>query len=210
MSLPSEINSIIEEYLEILRNDADYLLNPHYRVQIYKKFQNPSTLAGTQFLQWLQILTAEHVLPIARWFLPDYLNPAELLRVARGLLLKTISETEARNKLEEIENYLSKINLECAPPTITRAYDVFNASLAALSWCIEIPTLPNFVENDNEEDWMDPDADAANWACAAYAGPIWATDDFYDPSSGLEFWEWWITEAIPQAWEMATNNNTPG
>jgi hypothetical protein len=25
----------------------------------------------------------------------------------------------------------------------------------------------------------------------------------FDPQKRLEFWEWWLTEAIPQAWELA-------
>jgi hypothetical protein len=25
-----------------------------------------------------------------------------------------------------------------------------------------------------------------------------------DPQKELEFWEWWLTEAIPKAWELAS------
>lgn len=33
--------------------------------------------------------------------------------------------------------------------------------------------------------------------------------DEFDAKKRLEFWEWWLTEAIPQAWELAKQSKLP-
>ncbi len=47
-------------------------------------------------------------------------------------------------------------------------------------------------------------ADTAAVAAMAYASHEHGNK--YDPQKLEEFWEWWLTEAIPQAWELATEH----
>jgi hypothetical protein len=50
-------------------------------------------------------------------------------------------------------------------------------------------------------------ADTAAVAAMAYASQ--EHGDKYDPQKPEEFWEWWLTEAIPAAWAMAESARDP-
>jgi hypothetical protein len=62
------------------------------------------------------------------------------------------------------------------------------------------------IKNDVEEDYLDfpnvPRTDAARYAVDALAD----TQQDFDPYIAIKFWNWWLDEAIPQAWELATRS----
>lgn len=43
-------------------------------------------------------------------------------------------------------------------------------------------------------------ADSARWSAFAYAGVPWLAT--FDRSKSLEFWTWWLDEAVPAAWHV--------
>lgn len=77
------------------------------------------------------------------------------------------------------------------------------SAVQALRTCIEDELFPltGVDENlrDNQVDAEDMDASA--FASAAYAGgPVWDTSS--DPLRRLQFWEWWLSEAVADAFRM--------
>ncbi|MBW4506868.1 MAG: hypothetical protein KME64_10195 [Scytonematopsis contorta HA4267-MV1] len=60
-----------------------------------------------------------------------------------------------------------------------------------------------FEQDDINYDLTDADVDAYEsdssfWAAAAYAnGPVW--EPMSDATKRLEFWDWWLTTAVPMA-----------
>lgn len=54
---------------------------------------------------------------------------------------------------------------------------------------------------ENTEDW---EASDAAWSAeSAVSGIRFEPHEKDGLEERIEFWEWWLTEAIPQAWELA-------
>ncbi len=47
----------------------------------------------------------------------------------------------------------------------------------------------------------------AGFAFIAYAGTFSQGQYTFDPDQSREFWEWWLTEAIPAAWAQGQYSN---
>jgi hypothetical protein len=97
MKLPEKVQRFCEQYLEKVREDPEHQLNPYYRINIYKQFQDETNPVKEQFIRWLQIITAQRVTPAAKHFLPDEFNPEDVIQIAIGLLSKTTPLETAKN-----------------------------------------------------------------------------------------------------------------
>jgi hypothetical protein len=64
------------------------------------------------------------------------------------------------------------------------------------------PSKPDY-SLDDDGDWDEGDGyrDAAGWGAYVMAGGT-VDDPKADASKRREFWEWWLSEAIPAAWQM--------
>lgn len=74
-------------------------------------------------------------------------------------------------------------------------------SVAMSAWKVLGITLFDEVNCDGTET-VDTDSDvyrkdASYWAAIAYAGPEWDLENS-DKNKRLEFWKWWLEEAVPQ------------
>lgn len=250
MELPAEIQRLIEQYLEVVRNDLEHRLSPIDRLNIYKSF-GPSHHSLNQFqtnksfsnplglpdelnlsladkaFGWLAILTAQKVLPI--WLQTVDLeepesdgngdNPAQMLEVAAGVLTKTVEANEAFKQLcgrfYDGIGILEQTTAEKVYCACAAAYDALEVTLMGIEglgfWANKIPI--------KDEEISYGQRDFAAMAVRAYISTdknkpgVWWNKYSrfrsnyqplrFDPEKRLKFWEWWLTEAIPQAWEKA-------
>jgi hypothetical protein len=158
----------------------------------------------------LQLNTARHVffiwqgrVDIAKVY---YELPEEFLVITEDILDDKVDiNSRIAHFLEDKAYYLIG-NLEYDD----QSADVIEAGQAARYALSNLRTWPPYKyqpidENTTDEELRDfSGRDAASAAILAYAT---ITEDNYptgklDPSKCLEFWEWWLTEAIPQVWEL--------
>jgi hypothetical protein len=95
--------------------------------------------------------------------------------------------------------------LVVAPPTPApdpRALDAAQAAVQAMSEVLGAdPFHAVSLRNTATDAELDPTAsDTARWAAAAYSGT--------DKRRRGEFWQWWLCEAVPLAWNSGAG--TPG
>jgi hypothetical protein len=94
-----------------------------------------------------------------------------------------------------------------------RAFDVVNATYEALNQVLGFGPFDGVQITPDTREWTLLGTDAAAAAAVrAFSGVFdgpYATDTF-DPERQRVFWEWWLTEAVPQAWaaEAAYDDST--
>jgi hypothetical protein len=175
---------------------------------------------------WLGILCARKVLPIWEEIASQPLkecgeqesyNPVEMLETAEQVLNGEIDEYEAQHVRLAHRFYYGTLGLENV--TTAEVFHVINAAYKALGatiigwnqtelyiWGVAKPSVVN--------DFVVPAVRAYSWKDLNPPG-VWAKLAFNhnDPSVNyqplkndlnkrLDFWQWWLTEAIPQAWEL--------
>jgi hypothetical protein len=188
----------------------------------YVRFLEEELKASTvadKTLGWLAVLTARRVLPIwDEYYDPEeYLDaqtaqevaqylptPQEVLQVAEKVLKKQMDNSKA------FELLCNKFNW---PVEGSEKYNVassYRAAHQALNTILSDSQFLGFLskDEDNPEDVYE---DFAAIAMQAYSfvdngnNKTWLStrNPEFDPSKCLEFWEWWLTEAIPEAWDLA-------
>lgn len=198
LALPSSIGISREQYYEYLRNR---LLN--YTV-------------ADRALGWLGVLSAKKVLPVWErvWqqieVEPDLqTKPQDILEVAEKLLLNDLDLSNSVIELFCEFNIAMSIHL-CVTYDVANSFKTAYYVLEKIIWGLHTlnPTLP-----ENNQECYDRDNDFVLRALEAYSvidpnlpGEHYAPNALpikFDLPKRLEFWEWWLSEAIPQAWELA-------
>ena len=107
---------------------------------------------------------------------------------------------EADKAWEQIEK-LGTINNDRS--INNRSFYVYVTAFEALMEVLGRDPFQDIVIDESSTDFdLDPwSSDTALWAVAAYAGQIGDLDS--DTSKRQEFWEWWLQEAIPTAWNLS-------
>ena len=185
---------------------------------------------ASRAVSWLSIITARKVIFVwetANNTSVEPLNefmrtPHEALEAAEKFLTGKISENEARSacRVDFFRYDLITLKVYCAS----------KASLAALETTLlgsaeSFANLEDFadyslvafagIDNNEPGVWIDDFyINLAGWDFAE--DEKWTEEQKErarqyqpvknDPQKELEFWEWWLTEAVPQAWELATSN----
>lgn len=187
---------------------------------------------------WLAIITSRKVLPIWLEAYPDenednkkdqydFLGnkPTEMLKAAEGVLRGTVDADEAFGQvcgkfydgLGALE-YTTTEKVYCA---CAASYDTLEVILDGIDGLRLEGT--RFAITDEEIRYGQ--RDFAAMAVRAYISidknepGVWSKGKYkctssYDPltldcEKRLEFWEWWLTDAIPQAWELAITKELP-
>lgn len=169
-----------------------------------------------QVLGWLAVTTARKVLPVWEQFgIPNdahdevfSFDPLQMLGLAENLLLRMVDTSQAKIDLcnrfhmgmAGLDTRINK-NAYCA---VAAAYSALQISfdglegLNLLSSDFERAAVVAYATIDENE--------IGGWSRVGY----WHIEpqEGYKPVSvdsqkELEFWEWWLTEAISQAWELA-------
>jgi|GEM_PF-2552490 len=136
----------------------------------------------------------------ANLILNDKELPEKLINLAEGYLNEGIEPRTAREELSKVENLISATegwgNL---PQDQIDAYYARNTAIDTLNFVVN--GVLNLRITEKTKDWVPYDATEA--AAAAVSGVTFEPHKKGGLEERMEFWEWWLTEAIPQAWELA-------
>lgn len=173
-----------------------HALLPIYRRQIYDILNNEPITRGLRVYEKLAILTVEHVLPLWQDAVLTDILPKLVLEADRQHLQGTLdldSATQvAGNVWEKLERY-GRTSDRLIPSYALGAGQV---AVEALFATLGRPPFDNVPIDENHTDDLDPwCSEPALWAAIAYAGGLWEKDS--DADKRREFWDWWLTKAIP-------------
>lgn len=203
MALPAELAQLLDQVEQHVAEDSIHSCSPFYRYQIYRRILNFSE--GKEVLGWLDILTVQKVLAICKEVWPDDRMPIHILSVARNILEKTVDKELAEQETDRAWDYLEQ---RAEDDVDSSAFYAASAAVEALlriigrrgRWENKFIT-PQYSEAD-----LDPwSSDVAHWAVSAYAGTVWQND--VEAPKQLQFWTWWLEEAVPTAWGIVFGTN---
>jgi hypothetical protein len=230
-SLPAEVRQLIDETLAIVRDDAIHEMGQHRRRRIYEALW--SSLPGEKACKWLAIMSARYVQPIYREGVStsSYANDEfvvtlldRMLDVAEKVVREELSpeDVQRAEKSGEVEDFYYSIlvGAEKEFPLY-----IWLATLAAYNALLEAmgdKPLQNRISGEvPDEDGNTVITGSDTWTDNRLAGSGCHADDAavdaaftfakletrqqYDSGKVLEFWEWWLAEAIPQAWKRTLN-----
>lgn len=211
MSKLEDLTPLINNVREHISSELFYNVTAKNRKAIYDfiKTSEPGFL-GVQMMNWLNILTVKKVLPIFSDFYPSDSLPNELIETSLGIVQKTENDFATVEMLEDAaENMAGHSwgynNMGWKPRLVANAAYY---SLREIRGFVPFSHSSNFNKNSNKI-WTDDElclrldndaitASAVAWACINSSEKL-----IYEKAELHEFWEWWLTEAVPQAWELA-------
>lgn len=218
--IPSTLQGIIDRALEQVRAHPRHALRPFHRNEVYAYLAEPqNTPDGWRRYGELDVLTARHVLPRWQQWRDHYRlgdNRAErLLAQSESMLHNSTAVAGLAEDAEHAWNWLMAEHL--APDAGERPpRPIFSAFAAIVQAAFTVSTInsnsgerfqdaadtlasgPTEQDEDDTDPWS---ADVALWAAAAIACPgLWP--EAVEATERLSFWTWWLTEAVPAAWEV--------
>jgi hypothetical protein len=197
MALPTELQDVIEQALATIQVDQGFELRPYYRQKIYLAL-------GSRVRGCLAMLVVRHILPIWKQQHPEDPRPDDLLKIINDVLHGVL--TTGDGQLIAIEKWNKHVEqIENDPRDFDEVDDVLSVLDAAIEALFESSSLyridsAHVTQQDTDNDLDDTCSDTAHWA------EIAVTRNFKsDVNKRRLFWEWWLQEAIPSAWEAASN-----
>lgn len=223
--LPTVLQERVSHALDEVGLHVERKLSLQSRRELYKLLMTNSAYG------WLAFITARRVLPIfSKTFPPEFFealsdeeidliegSPYNLLKVTEELLLRRVDVETVNSVIAagyDIQWYYVKDNVP------NNAVWAANAAVRALTESSGVEPLQHVSlyhkrdvngawisgENWDDEELANSGGDTVSAAVVAFASDL----DYSDPAKAKcnptktqEFWEWWLTEAIPQAWELA-------
>ncbi len=169
---------------------------------------------GDHAIGWLAILTVKQVLQewelknLTEWESQYISTIQEILQVAQAVLTKKIEFIQAHDNLINdfwyFTHFFVNYEISCLK----------NAAILALETIIYMKNLNGFPLDDQVEELSDFVGEALKAYTATDENPPGAVDMEeiiipieFDARKRLEFWEWWLTEAIPEAWKLAAQSS---
>ena len=203
MLLPSQVQQAIDRAAEAMMLHPAHALHPLYRRDIYTAFGPTNEMRCRLSRGWLAVITARHVLPLWQQAQPNDDLPEHLLDIAKGVLQGIVAARTAESQAGEAWEWLEKRGQ--IGEALTLDSKAFYAAEAAVEALFEVSGREPFDEVIIDQSTTDSDldpwcSDSALYAAAAYAGPVW--DATSDSEKRREFWEWWLGEAVPTAWQI--------
>jgi hypothetical protein len=238
MVMPKELYILIEEGQSLVENSPEKRLNLETRIKLYQAFgistlkvipeqannvikevnsRNSKKLLKADLARfYLSILTAKYISPIwegfsfrkgdeeKRWLIQ------EMIEIAEKLIENKVKAKEVIRKLENTFHFgynvrhYGSYNMYCV---VDCAYNILEMIV------YREPEISFSNPSKNEYVLL---AEAA--FCAIDENPLglWDSREVsqkkpinYSLKKRLEFWTWWLTEAIPQAWELAHTTYRP-
>jgi hypothetical protein len=210
MSIPFALADVIEKALIAVENNPDGNLNLGYRQAIWAKFgarldlDVPESKLAHKKRTILAIQAVKRSLFLWEEKYPEDKTPYQIIdqieKVLQGII--AFDTEEGLTQYDEFWCYFD--NKSSGDPAAAESFQISIGYAAAL--CFYVAFIDeNFDENYidvNLEDAEDPyEMDVAQIVSIAYAD-----GGVGDPNSNKlkrkEFWQWWLTEAVPQAWNM--------
>ncbi len=207
-SLPESVQALTDTILAAIRSRAQHEMDPLRRRAIYQAFA--ATDAPTT-PRWLAALTAQRLLPRFQQHYPNDPLPQELLTLALRLLHGEEQDPATVEAMLD-QGYHASGNAwgydECEIPW--PVWLAGNTAYHALKEAIGHPPLsflPDYYKGNVLTPWNDKDLCECDFCDTASAAAIAsASDDLgqhIDPANQLEFWTWWLTDAMPAAYRNA-------
>lgn len=201
--LSNSLNIVLHEASQHLKRHPEYDLLPIHRERIYNVVI--SLPNGELMRRWIDIYTAQFVLPIWEKIWAHYDAPKRALAVAeqflRGEQTIDVVEQEIERVWPLVEELSTNLDIDYYPSA-----DAGQAVAEAISrvsgyerWTPQNPAYVKLTETISDE-WLHVFmSDTAKWASFAYAGSI--SHPASDKHRRMEFWMWWLFEAIPKAYQ---------
>jgi hypothetical protein len=181
----------------------DELMLPYkYRQTIYDLYKSVDNVHAYQRRTQLDMITARYVLPIWQYLYPNDLLPYNLLGKAEGVLrgepfdlalFEDVIETLHFGFLAEWKG-INRTDKE-------RALSACFAAACALRTASQNdPSTEQIIREHftTEAGNFDEDYDVTTWAVRAVA----TVPGGMDTAKCLTFWEWWLNEAVSEAWNI--------
>jgi len=216
MEIPQETQELINYYLKMVRTDPNHDLLARDRVKIYDSFKAISDPQYQKFIGRLGILAAHKVLHFWELLKIEYYEdkiPYQMLDIAENLWQGNIQEEDIDEDIWYDFHYGGGSLLTSSEEQIPSAAKfTLCAAESALNLVRGLAPFQGFNRKQIQEgirnellysSW----GDSASSASCAYSYQSTVDGErIYDPEKRLEFWEWWLKEAISQAWELAHQN----
>lgn len=165
------------------------------------------------FQNWIADRLADGDEVAREWLVPREQIAHRMLEVAEGVMESTINPVYAKAALEDGFYYgtiAEQVLLVMQPALIvTAAYRALKEALGEISLNCdplhEIACVNGRLIYDDDQKapgWAHtqfPEAKAVTYAAFAFAGNT--REDTCDPARLLEFWRWWLTDAIPETYD---------
>lgn len=222
LSLPDSLSGVVNEALAAVRASPSHRFAPHQRQAVYAALSPVSDSLNYRVRAWLAIITARRVLPIFQQALPLEEMPRRLIDLAEAVVQGKLAadSMEVKSYADQSYHRMSSARLATMPwPVHLAAYAARKALLEACGieplsdldeccmYTFDGDAIPGSEWTD-EDLCLDEAGDAASAAAVASAADTstsFATTSTpaCEPAKLLEFWEWWLTEAVPAAWAHA-------
>lgn len=201
--VPASLQHLLDISIDAVRAHPQHALVPIRRWQLYAYLGSVSNETGRRRRARLALLSAYHVIPIWREERPEDDRAERLLILAENVLQNTVDVKAAGEEAEKEWHWLIDDDGGRYEKLSSAVYFAFGAVVQAEFAALEGDSWDNyrFTEDETDADVDIWSSDTAKWAVNAIAGPVWEPNS--DNTKRLEFWTWWLTEAIPAAWQEA-------
>ena len=213
--VPKSILNEAEMILGEVQASASHQMNPISRRQLYRAFANASDISVRIAPRWLAVLASQRVLPLFNQKYPDDLSPREFLDLAIAVLQGKITKEVVEEKLDLAHDASSSAwchdEREIPWPAWLAADSTYHALMEAHGYQ-PLDHLPPFYKNDVLTDWTDDKLCEFLGDTAAVAAMSFAYDErglSINADRLLEFWEWWLKEAIMECIFAAQHGYLP-
>jgi hypothetical protein len=201
--MTDELKEARERALEAVRNDPEHDLSLGYRQAVWAAL-GPRNATGPVMHNAaharrakLAILTARKVLPMLKRARLGTKTPERLLQEAMKAIAGEVDADKLRDRAARYRTELdNKLPAMASIAPLYAGYAAIKAAFTALDDEEFDPDNLDYEQSDASRDAYH--LDTAYLASLAYAGG--ASDETEsDPEKRLEFWEWWLNEAVPAA-----------
>ena len=205
MLLPPPLQTSISDAMEAVRDHPQHQLAGSRRRDIYTAMGPFSQPMSIRARRWLAILSAWRVAPLFRAALPDETIFQRCINLAMQVALGTLRVTSPDVYVADDEAYL----WWCSWSIPHIPWQAEMAQYAARNALLEVEGYR--PEQFLVEEWL-PDRDLEQEDAAGAAAMTTACISFAEPPKPVclrMFWEWWLKDAIPEAWRAAGQGTLP-
>jgi len=226
VGLPVALREAIDDALASMRLHRQYRLEAPPRLRIYDEFGSWLDPEANRARGLLALWTARHVLPLAQAPRAWSYDLEEIVETAEDVLTGMLVRSAARVQYARVTEgrwHDPEFYGHVAAYVTAAAYYALSEVIGGMG--LEADVRANMFNPDgyvrlggrsSTARWTEEEeyrGDAAAWAALAAA---WDGDDDdqasferFNPADFREFWEWWLTEAVPAAWAARSMAGTP-
>lgn len=226
VGLPVALREAIDDALVSMRLHRQHRLEAPPRLRIYDEFGSWLDPEANHARGLLALWTARHVVPLAQAPRAWSYDREEIVETAEDVLTGMLVRTAARVQYAHVTEgrwHDPESYGHAAAYVMAAAYYALGEVIGGMG--LEADVRANMFNPDgyvrlggrsSTARWTEEEeyrGDAAAWAALAAA---WDGDDDdqasverFNPASFHEFWEWWLTEAVPAAWAARSMAGTP-